>query len=243
MNTNFGAAAARPSSMRVGAVFLCGVLLTVVLLMGGLRSYNLPRSYDLLQKSTPFTPTRASHAKVRLTSPTTSIFSDKLPIQCQPVQVAHRRTHPEYLTNIAQHWVSSFAHGKVPAGLYITHRQHCAYNKCSVPGHSPDQSPFNENIRGFEASICTHDINADAHTLLFTCASANLLWPPHVPTSSFKTLPQSTLWFNCNSSSHGDIDHLATRWIHRQHTHRIPNSYANMFIIRCRPRHTHRYQF
>ena len=106
--------------MRVGAVFLCGVLLTVVLLMGGLRSYNLPRSYDLLQKSTPFTPTRASHAKVRLTSPTTSIFSDKLPIQCQPVQVAHRRTHPEYPTNIAQLRISSFAHGKVPAGLSLT---------------------------------------------------------------------------------------------------------------------------
>ena len=106
--------------MRVSAAFFCGVLLTVVLLIGGLRSYDLPRSYDLLQKSTPFTPTRASHAKVRLTSPTTSIFSDKLPIQCQPVQVAHRRTHPEYPTNIAQLRISSFTHGKVPAGLSLT---------------------------------------------------------------------------------------------------------------------------
>ena len=115
LNIDFGAAAARPSCMQVRAVFLCGVLLVVVLLIGGLRSY------DLLQKSTTITPTHKSYAKVRLTSPTDStIFSDKLPIQCQPVQVAHRRTHPEYLTNIAQHRISSFAHGKVPAGLSLT---------------------------------------------------------------------------------------------------------------------------
>ena len=56
-----------------------------------------------------------------MTSPTdSSVFPNKLPIQYQPAQVAHRHTHPEYLTNIAQHWVSSFTHGKVPAGLSLT---------------------------------------------------------------------------------------------------------------------------
>ena len=115
LNTEFGAASARPSWMRTVAVFLCGVLLLVVLLFGGLRSY------DLLPKSMTTTPTRTPYAEVRLASPTQpTCFSGNLSAICKPSQVSHRRTRSENFTNVAPRRVPTFAHEEVLTGSSLT---------------------------------------------------------------------------------------------------------------------------
>ena len=100
------------------------------------------------------------------TDPT--FFSDNHSIKCQPVQVDQRRTHPEYFTNNSQRRVSSFAHGKVSAGLSLTDDIVPTTNGLYVPGYSPEHA-----CRAHSTNYKCFSTNYQRASAQISCASTH----------------------------------------------------------------------